>query len=168
MASIEHEIGDETRADDLDARGLIETITSLRSALEAEAADRERFVQVAVQNAVDENAQLHASVVELRRQLELLTVEKDKAVQEQRQASAEEIAQLKTTVQRLRSELEEQTRDHHEAVAANERAFTDERAQLAATITVLRDRLEALDAKLVVASELGHGTTIRTEIPCGS
>jgi signal transduction histidine kinase len=32
----------------------------------------------------------------------------------------------------------------------------------------LRDRLEALDAKLVVASEPGRGTSIRTEIPCGS
>jgi signal transduction histidine kinase len=32
----------------------------------------------------------------------------------------------------------------------------------------LRDRLEALDAKLVVESEPGRGTTIRTEIPCGS
>ena len=32
----------------------------------------------------------------------------------------------------------------------------------------LRDRLEALDAKLVVESQPGCGTTIRTEIPCGS
>jgi signal transduction histidine kinase len=32
----------------------------------------------------------------------------------------------------------------------------------------LRDRLEALDAKLVVESERGRGTSIRTEIPCGS
>ena len=32
----------------------------------------------------------------------------------------------------------------------------------------LRDRLEALDAKLVVESEPGRGTTIRAEIPCGS
>jgi signal transduction histidine kinase len=32
----------------------------------------------------------------------------------------------------------------------------------------LRDRLEALDAKLVVESEPGRGTSIRTEIPCGS
>ena len=32
----------------------------------------------------------------------------------------------------------------------------------------LRGRLEALDAKLVIESEPGHGTTIRTEIPCGS
>jgi signal transduction histidine kinase len=32
----------------------------------------------------------------------------------------------------------------------------------------LHDRLEAVDAKLVVESEPGRGTTIRTEIPCGS
>jgi signal transduction histidine kinase len=32
----------------------------------------------------------------------------------------------------------------------------------------LRDRLEALDANLVVESEPGRGTSIRTEIPCGS
>jgi signal transduction histidine kinase len=32
----------------------------------------------------------------------------------------------------------------------------------------LRDRLEALDATLVVESRSGRGTTIRTEIPCGS
>jgi signal transduction histidine kinase len=32
----------------------------------------------------------------------------------------------------------------------------------------LRDRLEALDATLVVESEPGRGTRIRTEIPCGS
>ena len=32
----------------------------------------------------------------------------------------------------------------------------------------LRDRLEALDATLVVESEPGCGTKIRTEIPCGS
>jgi signal transduction histidine kinase len=32
----------------------------------------------------------------------------------------------------------------------------------------LRGRLEALDATLVVESEPGRGTTIRTEIPCGS
>ena len=32
----------------------------------------------------------------------------------------------------------------------------------------LGDRLEALDAKLVVESKPGRGTTIRTEIPCGS
>jgi signal transduction histidine kinase len=32
----------------------------------------------------------------------------------------------------------------------------------------LQDRLEALDAKLIVVSEPGHGTSIRTEIPCGS
>jgi signal transduction histidine kinase len=32
----------------------------------------------------------------------------------------------------------------------------------------LRDRLEAVDATLVVESEPGRGTTIRTEIPCGS
>jgi signal transduction histidine kinase len=32
----------------------------------------------------------------------------------------------------------------------------------------LRGRLEALDAKLVVESEPGRGTRIRTEIPCGS
>jgi signal transduction histidine kinase len=32
----------------------------------------------------------------------------------------------------------------------------------------LRDRLEALDAKLVVESDPGRGTSIRTEIPCGS
>ena len=32
----------------------------------------------------------------------------------------------------------------------------------------LRGRLEALDAKLVVESEPGRGTSIRTEIPCGS
>lgn len=32
----------------------------------------------------------------------------------------------------------------------------------------LRDRLEALDAKLVIESEPGRGTRIRTEIPCGS
>jgi signal transduction histidine kinase len=32
----------------------------------------------------------------------------------------------------------------------------------------LRDRLEALDAKLVVESEPGRGTRIRTEIPCES
>ena len=32
----------------------------------------------------------------------------------------------------------------------------------------LRDRLEALDAKLVVESEPGRGTSIRAEIPCGS
>ena len=32
----------------------------------------------------------------------------------------------------------------------------------------LRDRLEALDAKLIVTSEPGRGTSIRTEIPCGS
>jgi signal transduction histidine kinase len=32
----------------------------------------------------------------------------------------------------------------------------------------LRDRLEALDAKLVVESEPGRGTTIHTEIPCES
>jgi signal transduction histidine kinase len=32
----------------------------------------------------------------------------------------------------------------------------------------LRGRLEALDAKLVVESEPGRGTNIRTEIPCGS
>lgn len=32
----------------------------------------------------------------------------------------------------------------------------------------LRDRLEALDARLVVVSEPGDGTTISAEIPCGS
>jgi signal transduction histidine kinase len=32
----------------------------------------------------------------------------------------------------------------------------------------LRDRLEALDAKLVIESAPGRGTTIHTEIPCGS
>ena len=32
----------------------------------------------------------------------------------------------------------------------------------------LRDRLAVVDAKLYVESEPGHGTTIRTEIPCGS
>ena len=32
----------------------------------------------------------------------------------------------------------------------------------------LRDRLEALDAKLVIESEPGAGTSIRAEIPCGS
>jgi signal transduction histidine kinase len=32
----------------------------------------------------------------------------------------------------------------------------------------LRDRLEALGARLVVESEPGRGTSIRTEIPCGS
>jgi signal transduction histidine kinase len=32
----------------------------------------------------------------------------------------------------------------------------------------LRDRLAAVDAILTVESEPGHGTTIRTEIPCGS
>jgi signal transduction histidine kinase len=32
----------------------------------------------------------------------------------------------------------------------------------------LRDRLAAVDAKLDVESERGHGTTVRTEIPCGS
>jgi signal transduction histidine kinase len=32
----------------------------------------------------------------------------------------------------------------------------------------LRDRLAAVDAKLDVESEPGHGTTIRTEIPCAS
>ena len=32
----------------------------------------------------------------------------------------------------------------------------------------LRGRLEALDAKLVVESDPGRGTSIRTEIPCGS
>ena len=44
----------------------------------------------------------------------------------------------------------------------------DARAAADSGLAGLRDRLEALDAKLVVASELGHGTTIRTEIPCGS
>lgn len=32
----------------------------------------------------------------------------------------------------------------------------------------LRDRLEALDAKLVIASDAGRGTTVLAEIPCGS
>jgi signal transduction histidine kinase len=32
----------------------------------------------------------------------------------------------------------------------------------------LRDRLEALDAKLVIESEPGRGTTVLAEIPCGS
>jgi signal transduction histidine kinase len=32
----------------------------------------------------------------------------------------------------------------------------------------LQDRLEALNARLVVESEPGRGTTIRTEIPCES
>jgi signal transduction histidine kinase len=32
----------------------------------------------------------------------------------------------------------------------------------------LRDRLEALDARLLVDSHPGRGTTIRTELPCGS
>ena len=32
----------------------------------------------------------------------------------------------------------------------------------------LQDRLEALEAKLVVESEPGGGTTIHAEIPCGS
>jgi signal transduction histidine kinase len=30
----------------------------------------------------------------------------------------------------------------------------------------LRDRLDALDAKLAIESQPGHGTTIRAEFPC--
>jgi signal transduction histidine kinase len=32
----------------------------------------------------------------------------------------------------------------------------------------LRDRLEALDGRLLIQSEPGHGTSISAEIPCGS
>jgi signal transduction histidine kinase len=32
----------------------------------------------------------------------------------------------------------------------------------------LRDRLEALDAKLEIESQPGHGTTVRAEFPCES
>ena len=42
------------------------------------------------------------------------------------------------------------------------------RAEADSGLAGLRDRLEALDAKLVVESEPGRGTRIRTEIPCGS
>lgn len=42
------------------------------------------------------------------------------------------------------------------------------RAEADSGLAGLRDRLEALDAKLVVESEPGLGTRIRTEIPCGS
>ena len=31
----------------------------------------------------------------------------------------------------------------------------------------LRDRVEALGGRLTVASEPGHGTTLRAEVPCG-
>jgi signal transduction histidine kinase len=30
----------------------------------------------------------------------------------------------------------------------------------------LADRVEALDGRLVVSSEAGHGTRVRAEIPC--
>jgi signal transduction histidine kinase len=32
----------------------------------------------------------------------------------------------------------------------------------------LRDRLEVLDARLIIESELGAGTSISVEVPCGS
>jgi signal transduction histidine kinase len=42
------------------------------------------------------------------------------------------------------------------------------RASAGSGLAGLRDRLEALDARLVVESEPGRGTSIGTEIPCGS
>jgi signal transduction histidine kinase len=42
------------------------------------------------------------------------------------------------------------------------------RARLDSGLAGLQDRLEALEAKLVVESEPGGGTTIHAEIPCGS